>query len=640
MKKFLSLMLCAVMVVCAILPCFAADKQLTTSGDSSPFSKGWGVVTKNFGDYADQPELFNNAEYWATHGGPDYSKPGFSGAGSSYITLWGGNEQYPVEEVWAGAPTFQVPFEVPADGEYSFAFLLCSSGAANTAGKKVSVHIDDGEIYQLVLDGVYASSGGKPIPASYYGMNNIYLTAGEHVFHFTKPLDVITDTQYYFGFKYTGEALVPETPVEPEAPTVNYDLTYTTSLPTAASTATYVSAKDTIAELNADLPFTVYDETNGYPAGDLFNGAVALGDGTSDYKFKINVPKDGDYSFVFKLSSGGNRGRGLASITVDGEGSPYTALSDGKIGWKKHEFYTGMKVTLTKGEHEVWIRGASSNPYFHGFYYYRDIGDPFANPTEMTATKTDAFASPLYPINIIRLYEEEYIRKNEENGLVNSASGASKYDFGVTSTAKGGLYDAITLHPAAAAPYTVEFTVDKSGLYEFRFDFISDGNGRGGMLQIDNELAFTVKLAAPWPNPISAYGMQIELMKGTHIFKLYPAAGVGCAYSQGFAYTLLEAYPEESTDEILDFPAGVMIPLPGAFGTTNPDPEILGQPMLKPINPLPDTDGEKADDTVEIDGETYVTPSLQPILPLKPGIVIPGAQGSHMFMPSAPSVKR
>ena len=198
MKKLFAIMLCALLAVCAVVPSFAAT-QISSTTMTDPFVEA-DVITCNFEDYMDdQPQLFNNTEYWAEHNGPDYSQAGFfpDSAGRGWITLWGGSNAEKADAIWADLPTFQVKFEAPVAGDYSFAFTMSGT---QKGSYYVPVRIDDGEWYHIVF-----ASAGATTPNTYYGMDNIHLEAGEHVFHFSKAVGCM-DTQYYYGFQYTYTA--------------------------------------------------------------------------------------------------------------------------------------------------------------------------------------------------------------------------------------------------------------------------------------------------------------------------------------------------------------------------------------------------------------------------------------------------
>ena len=196
MKKLFAIMLCALLAVCAVVPSFAAT-EISSTAMTDPFVEA-DVITINFIDCLDdQPVLYNNAEYWPSHNGPDYSKAGFYADDRGWITLWGGNNQHPAAEVWADLPTFQVKFEAPVAGDYSFAFTM---GGSQKGSYYVPVRVDDGEWYNIVF-----STSAYNNPNTYYGMDNIHLEAGEHVFHFSKPYDC-PDTQYYWSMSYTYTA--------------------------------------------------------------------------------------------------------------------------------------------------------------------------------------------------------------------------------------------------------------------------------------------------------------------------------------------------------------------------------------------------------------------------------------------------
>ncbi len=233
MKKLFAIMLCALLAVCAVVPSFAAN-TLTPGEPTDPFVEA-DITTVNFVDHLEgQPELFDNRQYWAEKGAPNYNEAGYQAAGdTNYITFWGSNGFDGQEDLW-GEKTFQVKFNAPVAGYYSFAVLLCSGGGA---GATCDVRVDDGDTYQVVINGQWTPDAeGKPAPVTYYGMDELYLEAGEHVFHIAKAKG--TDkTQYYFGFQYTyttdGEdagaddndapaaddtSATPSTPAKPSSP--------------------------------------------------------------------------------------------------------------------------------------------------------------------------------------------------------------------------------------------------------------------------------------------------------------------------------------------------------------------------------------------------------------------------------------
>ena len=196
MKKLFAIMLCALLAVCAVVPSFAAT-QINSTAMTDPFVEA-DVVTINFVDCVDdQPQLFNNKDHWAETTQPDYSKAGFMPDDRGFVTLWGGNNAIPFEQIWGDLPTFQVKFEAPVDGYYSFAFTM---GGAQKGEGYVPARVDDGEWYHIAF-----STSGWNTPNTYYGMDNIHLEAGEHVFHFSKAVGE-KETQYYWSMSYTYTA--------------------------------------------------------------------------------------------------------------------------------------------------------------------------------------------------------------------------------------------------------------------------------------------------------------------------------------------------------------------------------------------------------------------------------------------------
>ncbi len=610
MKRFISIMLCALLAVCAVVPSFAANTL--TAGAMSDAFVGARFITCNFPDYIDdQPQLFNNNPGWADRGGPDDTQPGFS-YNETCLNFWGS------DDVWQGA-TYQVKFDAPVDGYYSFAFLMDSGNYEGVDACYVPVRVDDGEEYRVE---VVAPWQGEP--TAYYGMDNIYLTKGEHIFHTGKRVVTAGDgkaAQYYYGFQYTWVGESGETPDD-------YSLKASDTLPSGYMGATYVSAAETIGELNEGLNYGIYANT----AWPELDGAVTL-DPASTFKFAFNVPKDGTYYFAFEVSADtADKNRGFASITVDGEGPSYTAVSKGEVAFPEHEYFTGLAVELEAGAHTLEIQGAQNTPYFHGFYFYRYVRDPLATSTDLTATMSDAFKNPMYPVHTYRFWEQDVIDANVANGLVcgNYVESGAANDFGFEWYEHHNRYNVVTMNPSAKGPYTVQFTVRDAGVYEFRFDFISDDYGRGAFLQVDDGTVYHANLPGPWPGPTtSAYGMQVELEPGTHTFKMYANKGGGCAYAEGFAVTLVELYESGSEggseDEIMAAP---MNPIPVTGGVVADGSMGANQPLMTPINPLPDTTG--AADTAD-NGGTPPQPYGANQIP-----AAPGRFGNHIFMPPMP----
>ena len=166
--------------------------EISATTPSAPFVDAE-TVTLNFVDYVDeQPWLYNNMRFWAVKGNPNWSVAGYNSDGRGFITLWG------QDAVQVNRPTYQVKFEAPENGFYSFAFTV--GGTLKDVGSYIPVRVDDGDWYHIMY-----STSAYNNPNTYYGMDNIYLEAGEHVFGFSKAVGT-AETQYYWGFQYTYEA--------------------------------------------------------------------------------------------------------------------------------------------------------------------------------------------------------------------------------------------------------------------------------------------------------------------------------------------------------------------------------------------------------------------------------------------------
>lgn len=149
-------------------------------------------------------------------------------------------------------------------------------------------------------------------------------------------------------------------------------------------------------------------------------------------------------------------------------------------------------------------------------------------------TPSAAFAKEGAEIVSFLFYDAEIVQWNLENGLSEGEFSIGDYD------EAHGNYKCLTMSYYAQSAIEVPFTVEEAGLYEFRFDCVTDIDGRGAYLQIDDGIYFEAYEKYKWPNPISMYGMFVELTAGEHVMKLY-GHETKPIYSQGFAYVLVEA---------------------------------------------------------------------------------------------------
>ena len=165
-------------------------------------------------------------------------------------------------------------------------------------------------------------------------------------------------------------------------------------------------------------------------------------------------------------------------------------------------------------------------------------------------TPLGAFAEPDAQIVSILFYEDAYVQANLDRGL-------SVEDFSVNHYGpQQGNYSCLVMSYYAQKPFEVTFTVEESGLYEFRFDCVSDPSGRGAYLQIDDGVYYDTYLERNWPEAVTMYGMLAELTAGEHTMKLY-GHETKPTYAQGFSYVLAEArdvMTDPVTEEITDAP--------------------------------------------------------------------------------------
>ena len=191
MKKLLALALCLSMVFSAILPAFAADESeeyiMSLTGDNTAFIIGNPetivYLTESASNQTGLTDFSNTT--------PNNRKAGYAWSSSAqYMTFYG------TDALWENV-SYQAPFTVEEDGYYSFAFLG-DGGNATGVTSYIPVYIDDGPTYKVEMT-TWASSA-----RSYYGMNHIWLEAGQHVFH-VKRNTGSNYTQYYYGFKFVKD---------------------------------------------------------------------------------------------------------------------------------------------------------------------------------------------------------------------------------------------------------------------------------------------------------------------------------------------------------------------------------------------------------------------------------------------------
>ena len=512
MKKLLALVLCLSMVFSAILPVFAADETedyiMSLTDNNTAFTIGNPATTVYLMDYLDnQTGLTNFTGKTASN-----LKAGYSWAqGGMYLTFYG------YDALWANV-SYQAPFTIAEDGYYSFAFLG-DGGNGTNAVSYIPVSIDDGPTYKVEMTN-YAGYG-----RSYYGMEHVWLEAGQHVFH-VKRNTGSNNTQYYYGFKYVKEGYLQEE----------------FTLPSQFNNAEFVAAADRVAVDNPAITTYTINQGTQWP---IFDGTVYLENSSTRYAFKFNAPVSGHYEIAFRMIGDGDTERMFPRITVDGTSFVYSLLPSGDGIFPEYAYYTGISMDLLEGEHTLYITPNSHTAYFQGFYVACTEEKPnmefdfTKNALATTPVMSEAFANAA-TVTEYKFYEDDVVAANIANGLVKVVDDNTGCDFGVERYADYNRYDAVTMFPWSKKAYTVEFTVPQDGWYEFRYDFISDNNTRGAYLQIDGGDIYYAALAEPWPNPVSVYGMKAKLTAGSHTFKLYSDFGGSCAYSQGFAFVKLE----------------------------------------------------------------------------------------------------
>ncbi len=402
-------------------------------------------------------------------------------------------------------------FTVPYTGTYDFRLdLIC-----DIYGRGAYVQIDDGEIYQAYTVGTF------PNVINFYGFS-AQLTAGQEytlkVFPNTEYGGAAGTNAYLHGFAYAlqiGELELSDTPVGAFA------------------------TSDTIGAVNLyDDEIVAYNEallgkdigTWSTAEGGQFNGVNIP---TEGYVAEFTVPYTGAYEIRFDFVSD-NNGRG-AYIQVDSDkiyhafGSytyPYTA-----------SFY-GMELNLAAGKHtfKVMREPSRSTAYVQGFAYAFAIGEMEASATPVGAFENAAESS----ITTVNFYDADIVSYNKDT------LGST---FTLYNTAAGGQFNGVSM-PSDKA-YCAKFTVSKDGYYAFRFDFVSDNNGRGAYVQIDDGKIFDAYGIHAYPVTASYYGMTVYLTAGEHTFKSYRNWKLdgtqtrGAAYIQSFAYTLSPEVEEE-----------------------------------------------------------------------------------------------
>ncbi|MBQ8747035.1 MAG: metallophosphoesterase family protein [Clostridia bacterium] len=402
-------------------------------------------------------------------------------------------------------------FTAPYTGTYDFRLdIICDPD-----GRGAYVQIDDGEIYYAYTVGTF------PNVINFYGFSAQLIAGQEYtlkVFPNTEYGGAAGTNAYLHGFAYAlqiGEMELSDTPVGAFA------------------------TSDTIGAVNLyDDEIVAYNEallgkdigTWSTAAGGQFDGVNIP---TEGYVAEFTVPYTGAYEIRFDFVSD-NSGRG-AYIQID-NGQMYHAFDSHTYPYTA-SFY-GMELNLTAGKHtfKVMREPSRSTGYIQGFAYAFAIGQMEASATPVGAFENATESS----ITTVNFYDADIISYNK-NTLGTS--------FTVFDTTAGSQFNGVSM--PSVNPYCAKFTVPEDGYYAFRLDFVSDNNGRGAYVQIDNGKIFDAFGIHTYPATASYYGMTVYLTAGEHTFKAYrnwkmdgtqPRSN---AYIQAFAFTLSPEVEDE-----------------------------------------------------------------------------------------------
>ncbi len=338
MKKLLSVLLCAILVVSAALPCFAEE---ASSG-----------MTKL--DAA--PDWLSSATYVPVSSVVDNVYDDEEGYSSS-------SGLYGSTALWSN--TF-LPFtiNVPSTGSYNFCFKL--SGNLGSDGYGVIVKVDG-----VLVGTTDPSSPSTGFPAQFcLGTMSVTLTKGEHVVEINQAT---SETTYFHGFYYGYEgAAKPTVTANPplgSTPALLYEMEAGVMRvsPNMSVNANGVDVPQ------ADLNAYVYGVNSPVDPSASWYGSTAMDAGTNrKVALTIDVPEAGMYAFHFKLGGDANKiGHGLDVITVNGVTTGWSVLFTGEVGAASTECYGPLFFALEEGENTVEVlQTTTASVYYHGFYYY------------------------------------------------------------------------------------------------------------------------------------------------------------------------------------------------------------------------------------------------------------------------------
>ncbi len=422
----------------------------------------------------------------------------------------------------------------------------------------------------------------------------------------------------------------------------------------------------------------IYDATNPYPNAT----AVSF---QAQYESNVQKNEDGSYNWYSWNTSDYKPSIGKAGIWLINPDYVYTAkftpARSGKFALAMYLAHKRSGATANTGSFDITLSagdeviGEYSLTEFTGkigsqMYYdlatgiRLEAGKEYTVAVKLNGTTDSTIVDFLYDAIVLdgvspdnkpnigfENAEVVALYNFRNDNPMQNASGSYQYYWWNPSDFKGTLPGKYGVSFNSDYVYNSKFTATENGKYSFSV-FLANNYGNtptvsGFEITISNDDGvigtYTVTEVTP-----GAVGSKINYHFADDVaLEAGKTYTIGVRRTGGTASTVVEfryaktedvqkaiedANKEDVPEGDLEFPAGIMIPLPGMMGTMNQNPEVLGQPMLKPINPIPDTSAPNTDASAEL-----VAPP-QPFFDTK-APAAPNMPGQHLFVPARPFIK-
>ena len=385
MKKFLALALTAMMLVCAIIPAFAAVE----ANDAVPADLA-NAERVNFRDQVDP--LFEAGTFaWGGATGFPWNRGDFTAGGQF--------EPLEANAFWFGSTEFvlEADFEPSEDGEYAFAMYIANKTTqgngkdpldSTTAGKFVVQIMKNGSevaYYEIVEE--EAEVGSR----IYYRLGDGVALEADTVYTVCVQMTQKTDScvvDFLYGIP-GAEAAEDDTAEDTSAPAE--DTTAAPSTPSAPAAAAaelpelfdgaeFINLYEIYEEVNADGEYAAGQVLYCFSKGDFNKWSIPDTQGVMpfagcEYPVEFDVDEDGKYAFCFSMAHYTTAGTMTVKIYNEA-GSLVYEETVAQADPATTIFYYTLAEELELAADEIYTAtfsgsaaGASGNPIVCDFYY-------------------------------------------------------------------------------------------------------------------------------------------------------------------------------------------------------------------------------------------------------------------------------